>query len=173
MLDQITATFPQTLEKGCLQTLTQTEFCIFDAADKRCYIQTDPSGTRHFTVENPSERPIHFLAIDKCLFMDDQKGLKRCDFAVFDAKTFCFVEIKETESATQRSVLTRDAKTQLKATIELFRDRMTFTTRFVEAHLCVGDYSTRPARLTNDLNEQIEFAELGAKLYRGNSKRFA
>ncbi len=173
MLNRIKTAFPQTHENNCLQTLTSPEFYIFDADEKRCFIQTDPDGTKHFTVENPTQRDIHFLAIDKCLFMDNVKGLKRCDFAVFDAKTFCFVEIKETEMAGQRSARTQDAKLQLKETLRLFRENLTFATRFVEAHLCVGDRSPRPARLTTDLNEQIEFAALGAKLYRGNSKRFA
>jgi hypothetical protein len=173
MRDRIKIAFPQMQENDCLQTLTDFEFHVFDTQEKRCIIQTEPDGKKHFTVENPTERNIHFLAIDKCLFMDNIKGLKRCDFAVFDAKTFCFVEIKETEEAGQRSALTRDAKPQLKETIRLFREKMTFSTRFIEAHLCVGDRSPRPARLTTDLNEQIEFAQLGAKLYRGNSKRFA
>ena len=173
MLDRIKMAFPQTQENNCLQTLTDLEFHVFDTDVKRCIVQTDPTGKHHFTVENPTEREIHFLAIDKCLFMDNIKGLKRCDFAVFDTKTFCFVEIKETGAAGQRSALTRDAKPQLKETIRLFREKLTFTTRFIEAHLCVGDRSSRPARLTTDLSEQVEFAQLGAKLYRGNSKRFA
>jgi len=111
------------------------------------------------------------LAIDHCLFSD--KDATRCDCAVFDEKTFCFVEIKETDTAARRSAHYQDAKSQLKATIRHFQNRMTFTTKRTEAYACVGRTNTRPASQTTDLNEQVEFADMGAILYHGNVKRFA
>jgi hypothetical protein len=167
MRDAIEAAFPQTRSNNCLQTLIAEVVTILDTEQARSIVQTDPEGPYDFTVENPTCRKIHFLAIDKCLFMDVPGEPRRCDFAVFDTKTFCFVEIKD-------GVHTKDAKEQLKITIRLFREKMTFTTRFVEAHLCVrGSVKPRPARLVQDIIAEAEFAELNVKLYHGNSKRFA
>jgi hypothetical protein len=89
--------------------LSDVEFCIYDSNEKRCEIQIDPDGVKHFTIENPTGREIHFLAIDKCLFSDSDLVL-RCDCAVFDIKTFCFVEIKVVDHAAKRSESYRKAK---------------------------------------------------------------
>ena len=172
MLDAIKAAFPRTGANACLQTLTDTEFCIYDTDAKRCAIQTEPDGLKHFTVENPTGRDVHFLAIDKCLFFDDD-GIQRCDCAVFDSKTFCFVEIKETETYARRSAHYRRAKEQLKTTIQHFQEHLAFTTKRIEAYACVGRTIARPARQATDINEQFEFAEMGATLYHGNVKRFS
>lgn len=171
MRNLIERTFPKAVQGNCLQTLVESEFSVFDTDAKQCAIQTNSLGLKHFTVENPTGRDIHFLAIDHCLFSD--KDQTRCDFAVFDDKTFCFVEIKETETAARRSEHYQQAKDQLKATIQYFREQMTFTTKRIEAYACVGSTRARPARQSADLNEQIEFADIGAVLYRGNQKRFA
>ena len=171
MRNLIERTFIKTVQNSCLQTSTEVEFFVFDTEAKQCAIQTDPAGIKHFTVENPGRRDIHFLAIDHCLFSD--KDATRCDCAIFDEKTFCFVEIKETETAARRSAHYQKAKDQLKATIQYFQERMTFTTKRIEAYACVGKTIARPARQTNDLNEQVEFADIGAVLYHGNIKRFA
>ena len=137
-----------------------------------CYCFTGASaGIRHFKVENPTGRDIHFLSIDHCLLFDGDSA--HCDCAVFDEKTFCFIEIKETTRPNKRAEYTHDAKEQLKATIQHFQERVAFTTKRIEAYLCVGDTSPRPARQSNNLNEQVEFADMKAVLYRGNQKRFA
>jgi hypothetical protein len=172
VLDQIKQTFPKTISGKCLQTLDAVEFSIYDSYEKRCEIQFSPEDIKHFTIENPTKREIHFLAVDKCLFSDSD-SVMRCDCAVFDTKTFCFVEIKVVDHAAKRSESYRKAKEQLKSTIQLFQDRLTFTTKRIEAYACVGRTTARPARQASDLNEQLEFAELGATLYHGNTKRFA
>lgn len=172
MLNRIQKAFPQTQAGTCLQTLTETEFFIYDTDQKRCEIQTDINGLKHFTVENPTNRDIHFLAIDKCIFFDND-GIQRCDCAVFDNKTFCFVEIKETDTDARRSAHYRKAKEQLKATIQHFQEQVEFTTKRIEAYACVGRTTARPAKPAADLNDRLEFDELGAALYHGNIKRFA
>lgn len=172
MLDAIKKAFPQTQTNACLQTLTDSEFCIYDTDKKRCEIQTDPDGIVHFTVQNPANRDVHFLAIDKCIFFDDD-GIRRCDCAVFDNKTFCFVEIKKVDHAARRSESYRQAKGQLKSTIQHFQERLIFSTKRIEAYACVGRTTARPARPAADLNDQLEFEEIGAALYHGNIKRFA
>lgn len=173
MHDLIKRVFTLTEQNSCLQTITKAEFHIYDdtAGKKQCYIQDDPIGVKHFTVENPAKRSIHFLAIDHCLLFDGDSA--HCDCAVFDEKTFCFIEIKETTRPNKRAEYTHDAKEQLKATILYFNQRLTFTTKRIEAYVCVSDTSPRPARPSNNLNEQVEFADLKAILYHGNIKRFA
>ncbi|WP_421830769.1 hypothetical protein [Larkinella sp.] len=171
MKEQIEQVFPQTVLNGCLETILDQEFGIYDSETKRCYRQTNPDGIIHFIVENPAVKPIHFLAIDKCLF-DDSDPIERCDFAVFDARTFVFVEIKETSKAGQRATYNQKAKSQLKSTILHFKNVLTFTVRHLEAYACVGKTESRPARKASDLNDEFEFARLGATLYHGNRKRF-
>lgn len=172
MLDAINKAFPKTLTNACLQTLTDLEFHIYDTDEKRCEIQTDPDGIVHFTVENPTAQNIHFLAIDKCLFFDNDE-VQRCDCALFSHKVFCFVEIKEVNLAARRADQNRKAKEQLKNTIRLFKEQLTFATKHLEAYACVGRTTPRPARLASDLNDLLEFEELGATFYHGNIKRFA
>ena len=172
MRNLIQRAFPLTEHNGCLTTQTDPEFHIYDdtIGKKQCHIQTGPTGIKHFTVENPTERVIHFLAIDHCLLFDGDGT--HCDCAVFDEKTFCFIEIKETMRPNKRSEYMHDAKEQLKATIRHFNQHLAFTTKRIEAYVCVGGTSPRPARPSTDLNEQVEFADLKAVLYRGNVKRF-
>lgn len=172
VLNIIKKAFPQIESNICLQTLTDSEFCIYDTDKKRCEIQTDPDGVKHFTIENPTNRDIHFLAIDKCIFFDND-SIQRCDCAIFDNKTFCFIEIKEIDRKAKRSEHYHEAKEQLKSTIQHFHERLTFPTKRIEAYACVGRTTARPARPAADLNNQLEFEELGATLYHGNIKRFA
>ena len=171
MLDAIQKSFPQTFANACLQTLTEVELHIYDTDEKRCEIQTEPEGIVHFTVENPAAQDIHFLAIDKCLLFDNDE-IQRCDCAIFNHKVFCFVEIKEVDHAARRADQNRKAKEQLKNTIRLFKEQLTFTTRHLEAYACVGRTTPRPARLASDLNDRLEFEDLGATFYHGNIKRF-
>jgi hypothetical protein len=175
VVDSLTAAFPQVVGSDFLQTLTGTSFYVYDqdVEPKRCFAHEDSTGTCHFTVYNSTGRPVHFLAIDKCLIMDSD-GIEHCDFALFDAKTFCFVELKIVTSALQRGEANRKAKAQLKATILHFREKLTFSTKRIEAYVCVGTTAPRPARRASDLDEIFEFEEeLGVALYHGNEKRFA
>lgn len=174
MINALKAVFSQIEGSDYLLTLTDTIFCIYDQdiEPKRCFIQNDPEGVKHFTVQNPTGRDIHFLAIDRGI-ISGREDQERCDCAVFDQKTFCFIEIKVV-SDKQAGVSNRKAKSQLKATILYFRERLIFTTKRIEAYVCVGSTAPRPARLAKDLDERYEFEEeLGVALYHGNEKRFA
>ncbi|MBO0930529.1 hypothetical protein [Fibrella aquatilis] len=174
MVDMLKAVFPQIEANTYLQTLTDLVFCIYDqdTEPKRCFIQHDPEGIVHFTVHNSTGRAIHFLAIDRGV-ISGSVDMERCDCAVFDHKTFCFIEIKVVAD-TQVGVSNRKAKSQLRTTILYFREQLDFTTRRIEAYICVGATTPRPARLAKDLNERYQFEEeTGAALYHGNEKRFA
>lgn len=171
MLDVLTEAFSQIQTNDCLQTLTDSEFCIYDTDQKRCEIQTDPDGLKHFTVQNPTNRAIHFLAIDKCVFFDNDE-IQRCDCAIFDSETFCFIEIKEVNRPAKRSKHYQRAKAQLKSSIQHFQEQLTFSTNRIEAYACVGRTTARPARPAADVNDRLEFEELGAALYHGNIKEY-
>ena len=174
MIDILKAAFPQIEANKYLETLTDSVFCIYDqdTEPNRCFIQNDLEGIVHFTVHNPTGREIHFLAIDRGV-ISELDDMERCDCAVFDQKTFCFIEIKVVVDK-QVGVSNRKAKSQLRATIIHFREKMVFTTKRTEAYVCVGATAPRPARLARDLNERYEFEEeLGVALYHGNEKRFA
>jgi hypothetical protein len=62
--------FPQIIQNTCLEILTDTKFSIYDSESGRCFIQKENEGIIHFTVKNPKQKEVGFLAIDKCIFMD-------------------------------------------------------------------------------------------------------
>lgn len=183
VLDALKLAFPQAEIKECLQTTTDGEFYIYDhETEKRCYVHTDPDHVIHFTVKNKDEKTISFLAIDKCLLMDDDLT-QRCDCAVFDEETFCLIEIKVTSSMTQRKKLRVKAKNQLKASADFFQSHMAFATKQIEAYVCllteVNDSQsepdtsrTRPLNRASLVEETEEFNELGVSLFHDNRKEF-
>ena len=164
------------LDKGeCFKTLNSQQFGICDPDDVKtknpCHVQDDLNGITHFTVKNPTERDIHFLAIDHCLFLSDNSS--RCDFAVFDDETFCLVEIK-TASLGQRRNQRIKAEDQLKESVLFFRDKIEDPEKTIEAYVCLLDKKTfGPCLRTNSPTQVLRFAEMGVALYYGDFKRFA
>ena len=169
VLDQIRQAFPSADE--CFQTLTEKQFCIYDHAEiKRCYVQTDPDGIKHFTVMNPSGTPVHVLAIDGCLMSPTDPS--RCDCAVLDEKTLCLVEIK-TVSLKQRQAKRKQAEDQLKGSIAFFRENLTLPETQLEAYVCLLDYKTfGPCVRSSSVSRVLEFEELGVSLFYSNEKHF-
>lgn len=171
MKQSIEKAFPQIIQNTCLEILTDLKFTIYDSESGRCFIQKENEGIIHFSVKNPNQKEIGFLAIDKCIFMDND-GIKRCDCAVFDNKTFCFIEIKET--VRRRSENSRKARLQLLKTIEEFSNKIDFTNKKIEAYVVVGlEFTETPARKAQDLVSTLEFESLGVTLFQeGNEKKF-
>jgi hypothetical protein len=164
--------YPQIIQNSCLEILTDLEFSIYDSEIGRCFIQKKDDEITHFTVKNPNQKEISFLAIDKCVFMDSDK-IKRCDCAVFDNKTFCFIEIKETNN--RKSENSRKAKEQLLTTIKEFKDKIDFSDKRLEAYVVVGlDFKkVSPASKSQDLLSTLKFERLGVTLFHdGNEKKF-
>ena len=62
--------FPQIIQNTCLEIITDTQFSIYDSESGRCLIQKENDGIIHFTVKNPKQKEVGFLAIDKCIFRD-------------------------------------------------------------------------------------------------------
>ena len=164
--------YPQIAQNSCLEILTDLEFSIYDSEMGRCFIQKEEDSVIHFTVKNPNKKEIGFLAIDKCIYLDSDK-IKRCDCAVFDNKTFCFIEIKETNQ--RKSENSRKAKEQLLTTIKEFKDKIDFSDKRLEAYVVVGlDFKKiSPASKSQDLLSTLKFERLGVTLFHdGNEKKF-
>jgi len=164
--------YPQIVQNSCLEILTDLEFSIYDSEMGRCFIQKEDDKIEHFTIKNPNQKEIGFLAIDKCIFMDSDK-IKRCDCVVFDNKTFCFIEIKETNQ--RKSENSRKAKEQLLTTIKEFKDKIDFSDKRLEAYVVVGlDFKKiSPASKSQDLLSTLKFERLGVTLFQdGNEKKF-
>lgn len=87
---------------------------------------------------------------------------------------------------TQRKKQGRDAKDQLLAAINYFKQHLSFTTEKLEAYIClVRQESTslmaedeeladvRPLNRASLVEEIEEFAEVGFEIFHDNRKRFA
>lgn len=172
IIDQIKAAFVRCVENDCLEITNSEKIEIFDdEIKKRCFIRSEDTQPTHFTILNPSKKEIAFLAIDKCVFFDEDNWAK-CDFVVFDDKTFCFIEIKQANRR-QRSKRKKKAIQQLKATVKLFTEKLDFEGYQLEAHICFGGrtiYPSRPARMQS---VAFEFQKVfQAKLLEENEKKF-
>ncbi len=160
------------LEGDCLKIETSLEFSIADgeANTGRCYIVNAEETEGQFKVSNPRGKEIYFLAIDKCL-LDDQDNLERCDFAIFDESTFCFVEIKETRR--RRGKVREKAIQQLEATINYFKQHIDFEDYRLEAIIYLVSRGAYPAADTNKEKMKARFAtKLETLLLEGNHKAF-
>ena len=167
MRSSLKKVFPQIEENGCMESLREKEFEIYDREEeKRCYISTEYG---QFKVINDSEKEITFLAIDKCLFFDSDT-FKKCDCVVFDSNTICFVEIKACKFK-QRKSNKKTAISQLKSTIEIFRKEFDMDKK-IEAYLCIGMNPQHPPRASTS-DKILEFEEeLDTQLLEGCQKEF-
>ena len=167
MQNSLKTIYPQIDDNNCLDTLTKKEFEIYDCEEeKRCYIATDYG---QFKVINILEKEISFLAIDKCLFFDNDK-FKKCDCLLFDKENICFIEIKACKFK-QRKSNKKTAISQLKSTIEIFRKEFDIYKK-IEAYLCIGMNPENPPRASSS-DRILEFEEeLDTKLLEGCQKAF-
>ena len=163
--------FPKIKENGCLKILNDKEFEIYDCTkdDKdcefgKCYIKKNGN----FKVINNFEKKVGFLAIDKCIFFDDDK-FKKCDCLIFDDKIISFIEIKNCKTKNRR-MRKKDVKEQLKKTIEIFKSKIDID-KNIEAYLCLGFKTTNPSKLSSNMDSLVEFEEeLNTKLFEGCQK---
>lgn len=169
MEDRISEAYPQCSENICFETKTDTTFEIEDQDNGRCIIlNNEESG--HFTVKNPNNKTISFLSIDKCIFFDDDEH-KKCDFAICDDQTFCFVEIKNT--TTRSTKRKQKATEQLMTTIEMIGNEADLSQFDLEAIISWKYKPRRPAVSTNMASKKVLFkTKLNTTLVEGNQKEF-
>lgn len=165
--------FPQVIKGGCLETETRSLFHIYDSDldPRRCHISHLETDDVHFTVNNPNNVDIHFLAIDKCIF--DDLGPSRCDFALFSNSVFCFVEIKDVKMRGRQKARV-NAQKQLSSTISEFLEQgVIFHNLNLEAIICFVHYELYPAITATSIDAVVEFQDqFNARLLIGNSRTF-
>lgn len=170
MRDKIVTAFARCEANNCLSVETQKEFYIVDGESGKSEVCYDSSALNYpfFTVSNPKEKEIGFLAIDKCIFFE-QDG-EKCDCAVFDGHLICFIEMKKALGKTRTRSKARDkAVGQLKETIAEFRQKIDFSPVQVEAILCVGFNTVYPRSRASNQNRVKEFQDdYNAELTEGN-----
>ena len=179
MIKKLKDAFSQIERNFCLEILKDKEFKIYDCPELddsctkgRCYIRTNGQ----FKVINSNEKEINFLAVDKCIFFDDDE-FKKCDCIVFDNKFFCFIEIKEfntTRKVGKRRRAKREASlNQVKSTIEKFKEKFEID-RELEAYICVKKATEGiPSTQASSSDRKLEFEEeLRTKLFDGCQKEF-
>jgi hypothetical protein len=168
MREAIENAFPQVVNGGCLEAISEGVFYIFDSATEpqRCFIRKVDSDPIHFTVRNPQYREIYFLAIDKCIFQDGDSS--RCDCAVFDDKEFNFIEISESKKL-HRNEKRKKALSQLGNTVDLFRASGIQLPVDVNAIVCFVGKNIFPARNSQNNEARLAFyEERGVVLLEGN-----
>lgn len=182
MKDKINAVFP-CFTGICMEIYTNYTFWVDEYLEDinpqqlrgKSYVITtidESIEDQPFKIFNPSQKEINFLAIDKGLFLDIPEHPTRCDFAVFDDIRFCFVETKE-PSPRQKSDERKKAITQLKLTIQLFKEKIDFEGFQIEAQVSLRAKKVFPRRNSRRQNEAKEFEdELNVTLFENNTIEF-
>lgn len=142
MYQAVLLKYPSSIGKGCVSDSNENNIYIEERGDRRCYL-TSNENEAHFSVVNTSNQLIHFLAIDGCMLTSSTKQ-KRCDCAVFNDSTFCFIEIKRRHG--KQGKILKEAKAQLKQTIDLFKQEFIELADYeLEAFISLGRGSLDPS----------------------------
>ena len=179
MINELKKAFPQIDSNTCLEIVIKKEFEIYDCPEEdksctkgRCYIRIDGQ----FKVCNSQEKEIGFLAVDKCIFFDDDK-FQKCDCIIFDEKTFCFIEIKEFNTRKKVGKRRREKReaslNQVRSTIEKFKEKFNID-KTLEAYICIKKSTEGiPSTQASSSDRKLEFEEeLRTKLFDGCQKEF-
>lgn len=171
MTNQIKKAFPQSIKNNCFKSSSNPKFWISDPDENsKCELISEFSDNCDFEILNPQEEEIHFLAIDKCIFDDGDS--QKCDCAVFNDTTFAFVEIKSTAKPRNMRLHRKKGLKQLETTIEIFKRKIDFSDKDLEAYLCFSS-STYPKQTASNQDKIIEFQDkYNAKLQYTNQKEF-
>jgi hypothetical protein len=144
----------------CLETLNKQHFFIQDDVKNQPAFIKELDG--QFEVYNPTQKEINFLKIDDCLEFD--KNSQKCDCAVFDDDTFCFIELKTmtSDKTSTKNKRRKIAQNQLKYTIKNFKDNEIVKNKTLEAYVsitCMQD--DRLVKIPNIQNQDtiLEFEE--------------
>jgi len=134
MVDRFRAAFASQLAAKaiCLQECTYADFHVHDPHPVRegkgpCHIlTTGPKAKSDLYVRNSSQRPLHFVAIDQCIYTDADPS--KCDCALLDGEAIYFIEFKTSEHSINPSIPIAnsnpgDCTDQLAASICDFYDR--------------------------------------------------
>ncbi|MDF1883321.1 hypothetical protein JHD49_05145 [Sulfurimonas sp. SAG-AH-194-C21] len=157
----------------CLETVNKTHFYIQDGDDQKPAFIVENNG--EFEVTNNTSSPINFLKTDACVSSSNDN--KRCDCAIYNDDTFCFIELKSSKRTNWKSHR-ETAEKQLKATILDFKNEDIAKNKTLEAYMCctscdIDGNRTRILRASNSSDVQIYFKDiLKTRLYCGTKKEF-
>jgi hypothetical protein len=166
--------FSKINDNHCLETKADKLFYVHDCPHtKKSIISLEKPAEHHFKVINKKAQSLRFLGIDHCMFFDGD--FKKCDFALYDNATFCFVELKEVkkDDHQMRRAAKKKAEQQLLSVIELFQNTLDFSKTNLEAYLCVGFQRTRPSFLSKSQRAMKDFVRLKTKLFDGCEREFS
>jgi len=124
-----------------------------------------------FKVVNNANSPMNFLKIDSCIY--DSTDDTRCDCAIYNHNTFCFIELK----CIRPSKFTKNrkkAESQLEATIvDLLRNRTLEAYVSLNCQIKIDDIFEPITQKPKNSEKEAHFIEtLNTRLYYDTKKEF-
>ena len=158
----------------CLESVEEKHFFIQDGSNQKPAFIVKEKG--EFEVINHTSDSINFLKTDSCI--SDSNDTKRCDCAVFNNDTFCFIELKCIR-ASKFTTNRKKAETQLEATIDNFKDEDILSNKNLEAYVCLNckidendGFESITQRPRNKDKETHFLFNLNTRLYYATKKEF-
>lgn len=158
--------------KKCTQNINDKHFFIIDdKQNKPAYIV---SNNGEFEIINKNTKELCFLAIDDCIY--DSTDGTRCDCAIYDDKTFSFIELKHTKRTSWKNSR-ETAQTQLETAIKEFENLDIISNKKLEAYMCctckIDTNYTKISKASIKSEIIVYFQdELNITLYCDNKKEF-
>ena len=156
----------------CTKIINDKNFFIVDDKDKEPPYIVNENG--EFEIVNNTKKELFFIAIDSCVY--DSKDDTRCDCAIYDEDTFCFIELKRCKRTAWKSHR-ETAENQLKNTIQTFTKYVITKNKKLEAFMscnCTINNEYTKIRKTSNKHETITYFEetLNTSLYCDTKKEF-
>lgn len=172
MKNQLKETFVQCKDCSCLSAINEKLFGVSEQSDGVCRQVVD-NGCADFKVENKTEKSMHLLAIDHCIW-NDGCGHKKCDFALFNDSHFSFIELKCRAKMKNWSKERSDAADKFRDTLNQFiSKKIDFSKHELELYIAFGN---RPYTTGSSTRSQVLMDEFSTKynatLLEGNHKTF-
>jgi len=158
----------------CQEITTKQHFFIRDGEDQQAAYIDENFG--EFEIINPKKNSLSFLKIDTCIF--DSNDISRCDCAIYDENTFCFIELKCIKPKNFNKKR-REAEKQLETTIVQFQQEDILQNKKKEAFVCCNCFinetkNFEPITQRPSNNEKIVYfsEHLNTMLYYSTKKEF-
>jgi hypothetical protein len=107
--------------KNCIQNESKKEFFVRDMENGVSEIIYNKNSDWHVQVLNVSNQSLEFLKIDHCV--NQKESIKRCDFGLITKDEIYFVEIKNFKKNGLKNKKKKEARNQLIASINYFREK--------------------------------------------------
>ena len=120
------------ISSACLQEISEKSFFIIDDENQKPAKIVDSNG--QFGVINNTINSLNFLQIDDCVYKSGDES--RCDCAIFNSDTFCFIELKTCKKKNSKANR-RKAENQLEETIIKFENHYYLKGEKLEAYVCL------------------------------------